>query len=436
MPDTASRQPQAPARRYLVVQLARFGDLLQTKRLVLSLAARPGAEVHLAVDGSLAELAALVYPGAVVHSLAAHATGGRGAAQALAANLPVFETLRSLAFDEVYNLNYSGLNFALSTLFAPETVRGHRMVRGQRESDLWARMGMRWTRRRRLAGLNLVDFWAEYAADPVAPGEVNPVACRGGRGVGLVLAGRNARRSLPLKTLSLLAGAVVQGTGAERVVLLGSGAERAAAKELMGVLPAKLRDMTEDLVGQTDWRGLADALTGLDALLTPDTGTMHLAAHLGVPVQAFFLSSAWCFETGPYGLGHRVWQTDIECAPCLEAEPCPIGVKCAEAFAGRDLVRHLAGNPAFEVPPGLTGYVSAFDHLGLTWRPVLGEDDLAAERGAFRALVGGVLGHGAWGRVSPDLAREFLREEDWMLPQGLGPRTGMEFLDIPKKVEA
>ena len=36
----------------------------------------------------------------------------------------------------------------------------------------------------------------------------------------------------------------------------------------------------------------------LDVLLTPDTGIMHLAAHLGVPVFAFFLSSAWCHETG------------------------------------------------------------------------------------------------------------------------------------------
>lgn len=436
MQESLSDQPPVSGRRHLVVQLARFGDLVQTKRLVATLAARPGAEVHLAVDRSLAALAELLFPGATVHALAAHAQGQADPGAALAENLPVFAALREAAFHEVYNLNYSGLNFALSTLFDPAIVRGHRMENGQRLSGPWARMALRWTRQRRFAGLNLVDYWAELADEPLPPGAVNPVARRGGRGVGLVLAGRNARRSLPPRTLALLAGAVVQGTGASRVVLLGSGAERGAARELLALMPRALRGITENAVGATDWRGLVDALTGLDALLTPDTGTMHLAAHLGVPVQGFFLSSAWCFETGPYGLGHRVWQTDMDCAPCLETEPCPIGTRCAGAFAGRDLLRHLAGNPAFEPPEGLTGYVSAFDALGLTFRPVLGQDPEAERRRQFRTLMAAVLGRPMPGSVDPDLAREFLPEGDWMLPGAAKPHTTMEFLDFQEKVQA
>lgn len=435
MPDTDCDQNTAPATRLLVIQLARFGDLVQTKRLMLSLAARPGAQVHLAVDASLTGLAALVYPGVIIHALAAHATGGRGAGAALAANMPVFETLRGLSFDEVYNLNYSGLNFAVSTLFAPDTVRGHRLEHGQRHSDLWARMAMRWTRQRRFAGLNLVDFWAEFADTPVAPGTVNPVARRGGQGVGLVLAGRHSRRSLSPQVLALLAGAVVQGTGAQRLVLIGSIAERPLAREMMDILPKKLRGMAENTVGATDWHGLVETLSGLDALLTPDTGTMHLAAHLGVPVHAFFLSSAWCFETGPYGLGHRVWQTDLHCAPCLETEPCPIDIQCSKAFAGRDLLRHLAGNAAFEHPEGLTGYVSAFDSLGLTFRPVLGVDPEAAQRRQFRTLLAGMLGQQMPGAVDPNLAREFQREEDWMLPHRFKPVINHEFQDINGKAQ-
>lgn len=436
MQEPRSDQLPAHGRKHLVVQLARFGDLVQTKRLLATLAARPEAEVHLAVDRSLAGLAELLFPGVRVHALAAHAQGQADPGQALAENMPAFAALRGAGFHEVYNLNYSGLNFALSTLFDPAIVRGHRMENGQRLSGPWARMALRWTRQRRFAGLNLVDYWAELADDPLPPGMVNPVARRGGGGVGLVLAGRNARRSLPPRTLALLAGAVVQGTGASRVVLLGSRAERAAAKELLALMPRALRDMTRDMVGATDWRGLLDALDGLDALLTPDTGTMHLAAHLGVPVHAFFLSSAWCFETGPYGLGHRVWQADMDCAPCLETSPCPIGTRCARAFSGRDLLRHLAGNPAFETPEGLTGYVSAFDPLGLTFRAVLGPDPEAERRRQFRTLMAGVLGRPMPGVVDPELAREFLPEEDWMLPGAAKPHTTMEFLGFQEKVQA
>jgi len=436
MHETLPDQPQAPGRSHLVVQLARFGDLVQTGRLLATLAARPGAEVHLAVDRSLAGLAGLLFPGVTVHALTAHAQGQPDPARALADNLPVFAALREAAFHEVYNLNYSGLNFALSTLFDPAIVRGHRLENGQRLSSPWARMALRWAHQRRFAGLNLVDYWAELADNPVPPGMVNPVARRGGRGVGLVLAGRNARRSLPPATLALLAGAVVQGTGASRVVLLGSGAEGGLARELMALMPRALRAVTENAVGTTDWQGLLDALAGLDALLTPDTGTMHLAAHLGVPVHGFFLSSAWCFETGPYGLGHRVWQAGIGCAPCLETAPCPIGTRCAQAFAGRDLLRHLAGNAAFEPPEGLTGYVSAFDPLGLTFRPVLGADPEADRRRQFRTLLAGMLGLPMTGTVDPELAREFLREEDWMLPCAIKPYATMEFLDFQEKVRA
>ncbi|WP_461209418.1 glycosyltransferase family 9 protein [Desulfocurvus sp. DL9XJH121] len=417
--------------RHLVIQLARFGDLMQTKRLLASLAAEPGTEVHLVVDRSLTDLAALVYPGVAVHGLTAHATGGQVAARAAADNLPVFAELRAIGFDRVYNLNYSGLNVAVAGLFDPELVSGYRLERGQERRGLWQDMAMRAVRLRRAAGLNLVDFWGLFADRPLAPGEVNPVARRGGRGVGVVLAGRHSRRSLGPQTLMRLAAAVRQGTGAERVVLLGSKAERALAKDAMADMPKQLKPITENRVGATDWAGLVDELTGLDALLTPDTGTMHLAAHLGVPVQALFLSSAWCFETGPYGLGHRVWQAADACAPCLESAPCPHEVRCAEAFAGRDLILHLSGNTAFEAPSGLTGFVSAFDALGLTFRPVLGEDPEAAARQGFRHLLGGLFGLSMPGAPDQALAAEFLHEADWMLDRGFVPAADLDILDVP-----
>jgi hypothetical protein len=150
-------------------------------------------------------------------------------------------------------------------------------------------------------------------------------------------------------------------------------------------------------------------------------------------VTALFLSSAWCFETGPYGIGHRVWQTNESCAPCLESDPCPYDVACLSAFADRELLRHLAGNPAFEIPQGLVGYVSAVDPLGVTYRPVLGEDPAAEKRQAFRALVGQHLGRDILG-PAPDqsLVHRIFHEADWMLEQGAPRLESFESTPAPE----
>ena len=70
----------------MVIQAARFGDLVQTKRLLLSLALR--GEVHLAVDVSLVPLARVLYPFAELHALSVH---GRPEAEALARNTAVLD---------------------------------------------------------------------------------------------------------------------------------------------------------------------------------------------------------------------------------------------------------------------------------------------------------------------------------------------------------
>ena len=91
------------------------------------------------------------------------------------------------------------------------------------------------------------------------------------------------------------------------------GAELAA---LLGATPHR------NLVGQTTLAQLMDELSALDLLLTNDTGTMHLAAALGVPVVAIFGSTepAW---TGPSGAGHTILRHHVPCSPCFQRE-CPL----------------------------------------------------------------------------------------------------------------
>ena len=72
-------------------------------------------------------------------------------------------------------------------------------------------------------------------------------------------------------------------------------------------------------------------------LLTNDTGTMHLAALLGVPVVAVFGSTEPRL-TGPLGNGHTILRHHVECSPCFLRE-CPIDFRCMKAITADEVAR-------------------------------------------------------------------------------------------------
>lgn len=94
-------------------------------------------------------------------------------------------------------------------------------------------------------------------------------------------------------------------------------------KEMGEKLSAMLQAPHENLVGKTRLSELIAKLRGCQLLLTNDTGTMHLAAALGIPTVSIF-GSTCPIETGPLGDRHTVIQNKIECSPCFERE-CPFG---------------------------------------------------------------------------------------------------------------
>jgi heptosyltransferase-2 len=102
-----------------------------------------------------------------------------------------------------------------------------------------------------------------------------------------------------------------------------------------------------NLVGQTTLSQLIQELSRCRALLTNDTGTMHLAAHLGVPTIALFGSTEPAL-TGPLGAGHTVIRHHVECSPCFLRE-CPIDFRCMTRITVAEVVdaveRVLAHQP-------------------------------------------------------------------------------------------
>jgi heptosyltransferase-2 len=112
-------------------------------------------------------------------------------------------------------------------------------------------------------------------------------------------------------------------------VLFGVEADRGLGESIEKALAGQC----ENLIGQTSLAQLIHQLRRCDLLLTNDTGTMHLAAWLGVPVAAVFGSTDPDL-TGPAApAAHvRILRHQVVCSPCFLAE-CPLDFRCMKAVS-------------------------------------------------------------------------------------------------------
>ncbi len=85
-----------------------------------------------------------------------------------------------------------------------------------------------------------------------------------------------------------------------------------------------------NVAGQTNLRELFLLLTCCKLLLTNDTGPMHIATALNVPLVAVFGSTS-AELTGPLGKRSVVVTEKVECNPCFLRE-CPIDFRCMTAI--------------------------------------------------------------------------------------------------------
>lgn len=101
-----------------------------------------------------------------------------------------------------------------------------------------------------------------------------------------------------------------------QVWLLGTENEKDDARQTLHFCR---KSKPVDLTGQTTLGTLGELLRRSDALLTNDSGPMHLAAALTVPTVAFFGATDPAL-TGPYGVDHAVFRSTCDRAPCFMRE--------------------------------------------------------------------------------------------------------------------
>ncbi|HEY1476387.1 MAG TPA: lipopolysaccharide heptosyltransferase II, partial [Chthoniobacterales bacterium] len=118
-------------------------------------------------------------------------------------------------------------------------------------------------------------------------------------------------------------------------LIFGTANERPLAADIMKTLGTSATDLT----GRTSLLELAAQLRRCRLLLTNDTGTMHLAAFLGVPTVSIFGSTEPQL-TRPNGEGHVVIRHHVECSPCFLRE-CPLDFRCMKAVTVEEVVREV-----------------------------------------------------------------------------------------------
>ncbi|MEK7868975.1 MAG: glycosyltransferase family 9 protein, partial [Nitrospirota bacterium] len=107
------------------------------------------------------------------------------------------------------------------------------------------------------------------------------------------------------------------------IALIGTPAEQDTIAQVVRVYrEAGGRNPVINAAGHTTLEQLVGLLAECRLLLTNDTGPMHLAVGVQIPVIDLSVGHVDFRETGPYGAGHWVVQPELECAPCGFDQVC------------------------------------------------------------------------------------------------------------------
>jgi ADP-heptose:LPS heptosyltransferase len=348
-PPRVDGPPIAPAevREILVLRLDRIGDVLMSLPALADLrAAYPAARVRLAVGQWSEEIARRAPVDEVLVWSAPWVGRAQEGAETTLALWRKARALRAESLDLAFDLQGDVRAAWLMALSGARERVGYANTGGARLLT-------------RVVPLDETISWVDQNRHAVAAA-AGPAALGKGATVSLLREADRARaREIlrsegleghrPLVGLHASGGRAVKQWGLGRwrevasrlqddfgaaVLLTGTAADAALAREVAQGLAGEMRDLTGRL-------SLLDSLAvigALDLFLSSDTGPMHMAAAVGTPsVSVFGPSDARRYfsgGTGAAGTRHVVVQPDLWCAPCnlirTPPEECrgPEGPEC------------------------------------------------------------------------------------------------------------
>lgn len=98
-----------------------------------------------------------------------------------------------------------------------------------------------------------------------------------------------------------------------KVVFVGSPADTDSVENIV----ARMKNKPVSMAGKTSVLDLACLLKNMDLLITSDSGPMHMAVAVGIPVIALF-GPTDPEKTGPYGDSNMVIHKNSSCEPCFK----------------------------------------------------------------------------------------------------------------------
>lgn len=139
--------------------------------------------------------------------------------------------------------------------------------------------------------------------------------------VALAPGAAHATKRWPVEYYRSLA-AELTGAGND-LVLVGGPEDREIAEQVAAAAGAR----AAVAAGRFDLQGTGALLRDARALVSGDTGMMHMATGVGTPVVALFGPTVRAFGFFPYQGRAVVLERDLECRPCSAhgGENCPLG---------------------------------------------------------------------------------------------------------------
>ena len=347
-------------RKFLIIQLTRMGDTLQSTPLLAGLKKKhPGCFISLFIIRNAARVLEgnenvdeMIYfePQEMLDELMLDDSAGL--LRCYDELNRVIGTLCGKRFDTIINLSHNRFSALLLRLIPCDDVRGLtlsddwlRVIRGR-----WPNYFINSVFNRAYNQFNMVDVYRKFGGDlpPHARLDLH-VDEDSKRYAGELLrqegildgdfvvcmqpgASDEAKR-WPAERFAELADILIKERNA-KVVLLGTEEERPIGTRIVQVM----REKPIDTFGKSNIPQLAAIVDRADFLVTNDTGVMHVAATTNTTIIDLCFSNVYFRETGPYGEGHLVVQARIDCSPCRMTFKCH-DRKCKNYISARDVVR-------------------------------------------------------------------------------------------------
>ncbi|MEW6186477.1 MAG: glycosyltransferase family 9 protein [Thermodesulfobacteriota bacterium] len=161
-----------------------------------------------------------------------------------------------------------------------------------------------------------------------------------------VLIGIQAGASLPqkcwpVKKLTDFLAQVSQLPGL-RVLLFGDEEDRQKLRPFMDRLPPEVINT----IGDLNLRQLMALIQKCRLFLGADTGPLHLAVGLGLPVIGLYGADD-PGKTGPYGTAHRILYKRLSCSPCFKTPVCQGRFDCMEAIEVDEVLQAVLKSTGF-----------------------------------------------------------------------------------------